>query len=703
MLIKFISPIVLLLMLSRANIQMLIMHFFAGILVSFFITKIDEKVAYNHEKVNLIEFIGIITISGILCYGLLNRFYNTWNPSTLVKEILSFVKIDPSISLYSISILACIVAFPSVKFLLQELLCGLKYFIERYSSIYFCILKKLKVLFVAITIIIAMIVIPWNMLSDYMQYKKTDEGKQDIYGNKSVMIIVPHQDDDLNIAAGIVEQYVSYGSEVYIVFVTNGDFYGLGETRIREAIKTYRLLNIPENHVIFLGYGDKWNKNGPHIYNARWDEEVVSAVGNKTTYGIDSHPAFNDGVLYTKRNLFFDMYNVIMKYEPQIILCSDYDQHIDHRATSLIFENIMGEILSREENYNPIVLKGYAYNAAWHAEKDYYSHNIRSTRNVFQAPYFQQPQVYTWENRIRLPIDEKIISRSLIHSDAYHTMAIYKSQKAKKVADRVVNGDKVFWLRRTDSILYDATIETSSGDESLLNDFMLLDSNDLLDKDRKPIDSVWRTEPNDNEKSIRVCLDTPRNIKRIDLYDNPSKEDNILNAKLSFDNGVIIETGQLNSNGDVTSIITNQNNIKSFTIILDKVEGADVGLTEIEAFERDNPAFPSYIKIMNEEEDFVYDYYIDDSGIERFELYTCNMPGLSIEHYDIKCNNQLCEVKIEDGQLVVYCPENENCIVTVVSKTDKSISDCVYIRNPNNIMRKITTVYQSIEEKWHNL
>ena len=36
------------------------------------------------------------------------------------------------------------------------------------------------------------------------------------------MVIVPHEDDDLNLVSGVIEKYVENGSEIYTVFATNG-------------------------------------------------------------------------------------------------------------------------------------------------------------------------------------------------------------------------------------------------------------------------------------------------------------------------------------------------------------------------------------------------------------------------------------------------------------------------------------------------
>ena len=50
--------------------------------------------------------------------------------------------------------------------------------------------------------------------------QKTPEQKN--AGKHKVLFFVPHEDDDSNLAQGVIEQYVDAGSEVFVVFMTKG-------------------------------------------------------------------------------------------------------------------------------------------------------------------------------------------------------------------------------------------------------------------------------------------------------------------------------------------------------------------------------------------------------------------------------------------------------------------------------------------------
>ena len=59
----------------------------------------------------------------------------------------------------------------------------------------------------------------------YCDYKTINYPSEKVFSDKKVMIIVPHEDDDLNLVSGVIEKYIANGSEILTVFVTNGDFF----------------------------------------------------------------------------------------------------------------------------------------------------------------------------------------------------------------------------------------------------------------------------------------------------------------------------------------------------------------------------------------------------------------------------------------------------------------------------------------------
>lgn len=553
----------------------------------------------------------------------------------------------------------------------------------------------------AIWVLLAVGVLVWNASAGNLDYVTADNGKAALYADQRVMLFVPHQDDDINVLGGVIEEYTKYGSEVYVVFSTNGDYKGEQEVRLKEAVLASAAMGVPEDHVIFLGYGDQWDPEGPHLYNAEPGVVMTSVFGSTKTYGMDWHPAYREGNAYTVDQFLADIESVILEYRPDVLYCVDYDYHIDHKSLMLAFEKVMGRILNSQQEYRPRVFKGYAYNTAWESEPGSYGENLKSTQNIFVEPYLQQPEVYRWEDRVRLPVHAENLSRSVLHSGAYKKLAVYESQSAGFHTDRVYKSDKVFWERRTDSLCYGAQIRVSSGSAELLNNFMLLDNFCLVDEGQEPYDGVWIPEVEDTTRQIQVTFPQPEIVTMVSLYDHPDPEKNVLDAVITFDDGRYIRTGALHPGGAESRFPVDSRTVTSFTVTILEAEG-ESGITEVAAYGTDLPVMP-FVKLMDKEENFAYDYWIDPEGYQEFLLYTgTGMPAGTSENYDLSCSNDNCSVSWQGDRIVVTCPVGESCRISVVSK-DGKVADTVFVQNPGTWHRDQTMFWLRAEEKVMNV
>lgn len=537
----------------------------------------------------------------------------------------------------------------------------------------------------------------WRIFCRNAAYETSDSGKYRIYGDRKVMLVVPHQDDDVNLLGGVLEEYARYGSQLIPVFVTSGDYAGLAQTRYEEALAVFASMGVPEEQVIFLGYGNEWKETGPHIYNAEPGMVLESHSGRTETFGAADHPAYRDGRAYTIDNLMADLEAVILEYRPDVIFCSDYDHHIDHKATSLLFEKVMGRILKEDPEYTPVVYKAYAYGTAWEAEPDYYGENVRSTQDLFAEPYSQKPAVYRWEDRIRFPVAGDTLSRSLVGSKAYALLSLYDSQGAQRQASGVINGDRVAWRRRTDSLCRMADILTSSGSGEGLNDFMLVENRNLTEESHMPYDGVWIPEAADGEKTFTVTLKAPADIASLCLYDHPSREHNVLDAQIRFDDGTVLNTGPLDAHGAATQIRVDRKQILSFSVSITESEGALAGFSEIEAFETEPEWDGAFIKLMDREGNFLYDYLMPEEGEAELFLYVCGgLPDITNECYTVGTSWGEGTAVLEAGVVRVSCPRGEEFVLNVTYAGD-GVSDSIQIRNPGSLQRQWIKFWQTAE------
>ena len=510
-------------------------------------------------------------------------------------------------------------------------------------------------------------------------YTVVDNGKSALYSDKKVLVLVPHQDDELLVAGGVIEEYLKYGSQVSLAFSTNGDAIKPGETRLTEALDLAGFIGIPREDVYFLGYGDR-SFSDKHIYNSPADVLVPSAAGYTSTHALDEHPAYRQGQEYTRENMLGDIIALIEELKPDIIYCVEVEPHPDHSALSLFLDEAMAAILKKDSSYKPIIMKSSNYATAYYAVEDFYASNLISTVDPSGGKNFAN--VYDWEDRFRLPINGSGLSRSIYGCDAFRQFEKHKSQYVQLHSESAINGDKVFWLRDTTALSYTAQIETSSGNEALLNDFKLFDNDDLSSSFRNLGANTWVPDASDEERRASVTLEEASYIQRICLYDNPDDDSNVLNARITFDDGSCIETGKLRDAG-ATEFLVEKDNVSSFTVELLETEGDRAGITEIEAYSYQQDYGFDFIKLMDMNGNFVYDYYINEKGSEQFEIYA---PGLD-ENFRVSADNPRCSVSYTEGIVSVKCPKNASCTISIASE-DGELSDTVVISNPGRFMRE---------------
>lgn len=496
---------------------------------------------------------------------------------------------------------------------------------------------KRKKLWIAIliTVVVSNIIIIIGMNnSSYKTPNFNSSYADNSRSNMRVMIIVPHQDDELLMASSVIRNSVLEGKEVYIVFATNGDYEDLSKIRFDEAISAMSLLGVPEENLIFLGYGDMWNTHYKHIYHAPSDEIINSHNNKVQTYGTYIHPDFRtemsgEASSYTRNNYKNDLEDAVLQYLPDELYVIDFDSNPDHRTVSLLFDEAIFEILKINEDYTPKLYKGFAYNTSLFAAKDFYSLNMLSTPlppqelssntiSKFDNPYF------SWEDRIRFSVPSDMLSYNLRSNLLYKALRIYKSQKQYTVrfAQNSINSDQVFWERRTDSFSYNGKISASSGNPNYLNDFKLFDAVDVTEEIVEFTNSMWSPSISDSKMSVLYTFDTPIDIGSLIFYDNPNLYDNIHSGEVTFSDGSTISIGGIHADGSPSKYaFAEKKNITCIEFSINEYEGIP-GLCEWEVYPKIQESV-QFIKIMldNNNQTFIYKYICPDNSDISFDVY----------------------------------------------------------------------------------
>ena len=560
--------------------------------------------------------------------------------------------------------------------------------------------KKRAVLIVFMALVLAVLAVVCVYETELNKLDSNDGVDNSFYDsqfkNKKVMVIVPHEDDDLLISGQVLPPMYKNGADVRVVFATNGDKRVSAYTRQSEACNALEKLGIPREKVIFLGYPD-----GTQLYvgkkafsfSSGWDH-TYAGKGFKD-YHFDR---FGTHAKYTAENMVDDIESVVLEYRPDYILAIDFDTHTDHRGVSISFEKAMERILKKESGYTPKVLKCFGYSLAWKSKPDFYALNIKSTvmqdREKNNDPSYETdvPQ-YRWNNRVRLPIDKKSLSHSILRCSEYKALSEHLSQYAYCYSERIINGDSVYWNRRTDSLTYNADISVSSGDASLLNDFRLIGvGNRTAGPNVKLENCVSRFDKNDAQKTVTVKFDSPKTVSCVSLYDNFGLNSNILGGVITFSDGSKVEVPALNADGSETRVVFEpKHNITSFTFKVTEYEGV-AGLDEIEAFENaDYDMGFSLIKLKNADTDnYIYNYLItpDEKSLNLGAYASDPNAGYTIKIIEGD------SVKLE-GNTLVFDDDFEKCTVRAELNGDPSTYDQITVKR---LSERELKSYESFEK-----
>lgn len=527
------------------------------------------------------------------------------------------------------------------------------------------------------------------------------------YSNTKILILIPHQDDEINVAGNLIASFARMEADIYVVYSTNGDYKTDAQIRICEAIKSLHILGVSKNHIIIMGYGDSYNDyNGKHISEVT-DGKVKTKSNHDETYGTMDITDY--GFEKNKQHSFYnriafcnDLKDIIKDIYADLIVCVDYDQHPDHRWLSLAFDEVMGEILKEEDNcYYPYILKKFAYANAFSAKKDLHNINLLATQRPHTADTFNYLRDllgignWDWNNRVRLPVPDGHRKNYFIRkNNLVHAMLAHKSQFMVLHAESIVNSDEVFFERRTDSISYKAKISSSSGCPEYVVDFKYIDTKHI--KDKYPIfeNCSWIPDKADDKREISLHWDKPQIISQIQVYGNIGSGSLLKKIQIILDDGFFqeVENTQSNINKFDVCIGLHQGINECKIRIIEADENA--GISEIECYESEiGPrVIKPFIKILI---DGNWSYKQLENKKTRFKLSVYKYMTKEPVMWKITEGNAF----IKAGVLIFR--KNENKVKVRANIHGSNIFDEVLIER-NNIKCIYIQAAQLIDKIWIN-
>lgn len=224
--------------------------------------------------------------------------------------------------------------------------------------------KRIIISLIALVIVGIILFLSKEFIANYYVRLNMDNIQLPQKGSK-VLVLSPHNDDEVLGPGELISKSLKNGAEVKIVFITNGDgfknaiqldylnlhpkpsdYIKFGYTRQQESINALKKLGVPENNIIFLGYPDG---GIAYLWNAHWDKDTPYTSNFTQTNKSPYTNSYTKGTSYTGESLLSDMIKIIGEYKPDyIVMPHPNDRHPDHWAVNA-FEKYALTIM----NYTP--------------------------------------------------------------------------------------------------------------------------------------------------------------------------------------------------------------------------------------------------------------------------------------------------------------------------------------------------------------
>lgn len=266
----------------------------------------------------------------------------------------------------------------------------------------------------------------------------------------NLLVIVPHQDDEILIGAGLIHEMLKQKKKVTVAIVTNGDYectdYSKGRARLRETLAGLEVLGLSQENVIFLGYADTGMPREESFLTALFHtedgEKIFPSSTSTTTYGLEEKQDFHFLCFgkhgnYSRNTLINDLKELISQVKPDGILTThQLDMHGDHEAlfyfVKLVLEDIKGPSKAR------------LYVGLVHSPEGDETWPLRDTLH-FTCPKGMEEY---WEERLILPLEKELTGGKKEGNLKYEALLKYETALEPNAVDYLmafIKDEEIFW------------------------------------------------------------------------------------------------------------------------------------------------------------------------------------------------------------------------------------------------------------------
>jgi LmbE family N-acetylglucosaminyl deacetylase len=200
-----------------------------------------------------------------------------------------------------------------------------------------------------------------------------------------VLFLLPHPDDEILSAGGVISELVQRKCQLTFVYLTNGEnfewaaeeesqdlllspqeYIKFGYERQKETESALKILGVAEPRVIFLGYPDGKLSS---LLRENWSYQNPLFCRQLNSSSTPYSNSFNPQATFCGLSLLEDLKSAILKENWDLVfLPSPYDSHPDHWAAAA-FTRLALEELRVEKGFSPVLVSYLVHRGSWPGQR----------------------------------------------------------------------------------------------------------------------------------------------------------------------------------------------------------------------------------------------------------------------------------------------------------------------------------------------